>query len=214
MARLRWVIPAALAIILIGAYWTLDLHLTGTFVGTGKGIVILLTTVEDISGKIRGEYREVRLNSDGSLVDTKAFVTGNGDWGAKSLTFAEFPLLPVGGTVTGNFDGQTLRITWAGRDDVAVQTLERSSLSTYQNALEQLKSQANAIKAEKAAAEIRKQQAEKLRQFGAAVKQAVSRIETEKPKLDKFTAVTSSQIEAAYKSVSGKMTICCGRNKL
>jgi len=106
----------ALVLLLAGAAPAKAASLSGTYVGTGPDIAVLLQLVDAGGGQLTGRYEQVKLSSsEPRLNRLDAGVKGNVD--GDTIVFEMKPTEPLSGTliISGTVAASALRLTWRER---------------------------------------------------------------------------------------------------
>src|SRR5258708_15896804 len=79
--------------------------MSGTYVGKGPGLAVMIQIVETSGGNFTGRYEQVVVQADGTIEDTNATITGarNGKTVVATIKTANFlaASVPVSGTLPG-----------------------------------------------------------------------------------------------------------------
>jgi hypothetical protein len=149
MARLaNW---AALAVLAISTPAQAG-SLSGTYVGTGPDIAVLLQLVEAGDGQLTGRYEQVKLVSGPKIDRFNASVKGNVD--GNTIVFEMKPTEILSGTfvVSGTVTSNALRLTGGGYGTTLNLNLSRASEEAFNSQVAALASQESQVNAARALA--------------------------------------------------------------
>jgi hypothetical protein len=176
--------------------------LSGTYVGTGPDIAVLLQLV-DSGGELTGRYEQVKLSSsEPRLNRLDASIKGNID--GDTLVFEMKPTEPLSATfiVSGTVASSTLRLTGGGNGSTINLNLVRSSEDVFNSQVATLANQASQISAMRTVATNSKELeaiSERMEAFNLRAEGELKKI---KPFEDRFQLQTKAMESALLKQRS------------
>jgi hypothetical protein len=138
----------ALVLLLAGAVPAKAASLSGTYVGTGPDIAVLLQLVDTGGGQLTGRYEQVKLSSsEPKLNRFDAGIKGNVD--GDTIVFEMKPTELLSGTsiISGTLASSALRLTGGGNGQTFNLNLVRSSEDAFNSHVATLANQVSQISA-------------------------------------------------------------------
>jgi hypothetical protein len=130
--------------------------MSGTYVGNGKDIAVLVQLVETGDGHLAGRYEQVVLRPGGKVEDMNATLTGAADTHTVVLTLQPNEFLSGSLTLSGTFQGGLLHLTGGGNGANLTLNLvkgDEADFRAHVAALTELSAQTNAAQARREANE-------------------------------------------------------------
>lgn len=119
--------------------------LSGTYVGTGADIAVLLQLVEANGGQLSGRYEQRKMIGGNRLEQLNASVTGTSD--GQTIVLQVRPTEVLAGTyvLSGTVSGSTLRLDGGGYGQTFHLTLAKGSEENFKNQVVNLSTSVNRV---------------------------------------------------------------------
>jgi hypothetical protein len=175
--------------------------MSGTYVGKGPNIAVLVQFVETSGGNLTGRYEQVVLQTDGKVEDMNATIAGarNGETVVATLKTADFFAAAI--PVSGTFQGGVLHLTGGAN---SVLNLEKGDEADFRTQVATLNRRAGEIRDARAEAEANARQ-EKLEA------DRLSRLQNLTGRISAFSARADTSlpkfapVEQQYRTITGRM---------
>jgi hypothetical protein len=121
--------------------------LSGTYVGTGNNLAILVEIVDAGSKQIVGHYQHIALKADGQLERTNATVNGTSDGNVVVLEIKPVEVLSGSFVLSGKLAGSSLSLSGGGYGKAISLELGKGSLEQFKSFSERIEQEAKKINA-------------------------------------------------------------------
>jgi hypothetical protein len=198
--------------LLIGGSPAFAYDISGTYVGKGDNIAVLIQIVQTNDGQLTGRYEQVVLKSNGKLDDMNATLTGATNGQTVVVTIKPSEFLAGSFAASGTIEGNLLHLTGGYGGDMNLNLL-KSDEADFRSQIATLTNQANRINETRTRQEAVQRQAkieaEQLANLQDLTQRMVAFISKADVQLDKFF----KPIEQSYRTITQNMRAALAREK-
>lgn len=184
--------------------------ISGTYVGKGDNIAVLIQIVQTNDGNLTGRYEQVVLQPNGKIDDMNAAIVGATDGQTVAVTINPNGFLTGNIVVSGTIQGGMLHITGGGNGSNLTLNLLKSDEAEFRSQVAILNKKANEINdfrmrldAEKSATEARERIEQQKRDFIGKANELIQSMQDKNKRIDKALEYLL-QKEAQYHAIMSK----------
>jgi hypothetical protein len=126
-----WTLSRWLALGLVAVSPAYADGISGTYVGKGTNIAVLLLVVETAGHQLTGRYEQTVLGADGKVTQIGESITGASDGQTIVVTFKPTDILSASVTASGTIQGAALHLSGVGPSGSFELSLSKSDEAAY-----------------------------------------------------------------------------------